>query len=56
MSHDFGKNVPKVRLVATQKSGANSYILDYTHLPRKNGAGIVEATAKLGKEHKVMLG
>lgn len=56
LSHDFGKDVPKVRLVGTQKSGSNTYVLDYTHWPKKSGAGSVEATVKLGKEHKVALG
>ena len=55
LSHDFGKNLPHARIVATQKSGANTYSLDYTHYPTKSNAGIVEAIAKLGKESKIVL-
>ena len=55
LSHDFGKNLPKAQIVATQKRGGDTFSLDYTHFPTKSNAGIVEAVAKLGRENKIVL-
>lgn len=54
LSHDFGKNAPKLRLEGSRKVGGATYGLDYTHL--SSGPSSVVGTANVGKGHKVALG
>ena len=42
--------------MGNHKRDGNAYTLDYTHFPTKGGgAGVLEAIAKVGPEHKVAL-
>ena len=46
----------QVRVAGSTKRDGNVYSLDYTHFPTKGGgAGLLEAIAKVGPQHKVTL-